>query len=59
MKPQSTYNGRDDTDRVSVSAHSDGAYTETLYVVVTIVYGVGVHLPPCVHSEVGTHREIL
>ncbi len=31
---------------VSVSAHSAGAYTATLYVMVAIVKGVGVHPPP-------------
>ncbi len=32
--------------RVSISAHSAGAYTATLYLMVNVVKGMGVHPPP-------------
>ncbi len=45
MYPQSTYFYQR-WNRVSVSAHSAGAYTATWLVMVNVVKGVGVHPPP-------------
>ncbi len=49
-RPQSAYFPRDETGTVSVSAHSAGAYTATLLVMVNVIKGGG-RAPPTFTSQ--------